>query len=149
MIHIAVTALNTILDRWGWMASEKSSPAWNISGEPCSGAAIDDTGINNPAFNPAIKCVCSYDNSTTCHVTELYYSIAWWLLSLFTGLNTLLSWCWHICHVAYDLCRKVYALDVLGRIPDELQNLTYLTNLYVPLSHEIYICQPKSWLNIY
>ncbi|URE20781.1 LRR receptor-like serine threonine-protein kinase [Musa troglodytarum] len=92
-----VAALNAILGWWGRTASATSSPAWNISGEPCSGAAIDSTSFDSAAFNPAIKCDCSYDNATTCHITQL----------------------------------KVYALDVVGRIPDELQNLTYLTNLSV------------------
>ncbi|URE20777.1 LRR receptor-like serine threonine-protein kinase [Musa troglodytarum] len=92
-----MAALNAILGWWGRTASATSSPAWNISGEPCSGAAIDSTSFDSAAFNPAIKCDCSYDNATTCHITQL----------------------------------KVYALDVVGRIPDELQNLTYLTNLYL------------------
>ncbi|XP_064973468.1 probable LRR receptor-like serine/threonine-protein kinase At1g56140 isoform X1 [Musa acuminata AAA Group] len=92
-----VAALNVILGRWGRTASATSSPAWNISGEPCSGAAIDSTSFDSTAFNPAVKCDCSYDNATTCHITQL----------------------------------KVYALDVVGRIPAELQNLTYLTNLHL------------------
>ncbi|KAG2582298.1 hypothetical protein PVAP13_6KG099335 [Panicum virgatum] len=85
-------ALNTILGRWGLRAS----PAWNISGEPCSGVAVDTTDVdNNPNINPAIKCDCSYNNATVCHITKL----------------------------------KVYALNVVGQIPAELQNLTYLNNL--------------------
>ncbi|WOK97086.1 putative LRR receptor-like serine/threonine-protein kinase [Canna indica] len=88
-------AVNAILGRWGKAASEKSSPAWNISGELCSGAATDSTLFENSNFNPAIKCDCSYNNDTTCHITNF----------------------------------KVYASDVVGKIPDELQNLTYLVNL--------------------
>ncbi|TVU43236.1 hypothetical protein EJB05_09684, partial [Eragrostis curvula] len=89
---VEVAALNTILGRWGLRAS----PAWNISGEPCSGVAVDTTDVdNNPNINPAIKCDCSYNASTVCHITKL----------------------------------KVYALNVVGQIPAELQNLTYLINL--------------------
>ncbi|XP_025820401.1 probable LRR receptor-like serine/threonine-protein kinase At1g56140 isoform X1 [Panicum hallii] len=89
---IEVAALNTILGRWGLRAS----PAWNISGEPCSGVAVDTTDVdNNPNINPAIKCDCSYDNATVCHITKL----------------------------------KANALNVVGQIPAELQNLTYLNNL--------------------
>ncbi|KAL6659031.1 hypothetical protein ACP70R_003071 [Stipagrostis hirtigluma subsp. patula] len=89
---IEVAALNTILGRWGLRAS----PAWNISGEPCSGVAVDATDVdNNPNINPAIKCDCSFNASTVCHITKL----------------------------------KVYALNVVGQIPAELQNLTYLNNL--------------------
>ncbi|RWW08140.1 hypothetical protein GW17_00028445, partial [Ensete ventricosum] len=64
-------ALNAILGRWGRTASATSSPAWNISGEPCTGAAIDSTSFDSTAFNPAVKCDCSYDNATTCHITQL------------------------------------------------------------------------------
>ncbi|OEL33423.1 putative LRR receptor-like serine/threonine-protein kinase [Dichanthelium oligosanthes] len=79
----------------------RASPAWNISGEPCSGVAIDATDVdNNPNINPAIKCDCSYNNSTVCHITKL----------------------------------KVYALNVVGQIPDELQNFTYLNNLTVAIN---------------
>ncbi|VAH83567.1 unnamed protein product [Triticum turgidum subsp. durum] len=81
-----------MFSRWGLRAST----AWNISGEPCSGAAVDDTDIDSDnKLKLGIKCVCSYNVSTVCHITQL----------------------------------KVYALDVVGQIPAELQNLTYLTNL--------------------
>ncbi|XP_010244450.1 PREDICTED: probable LRR receptor-like serine/threonine-protein kinase At1g56140 isoform X3 [Nelumbo nucifera] len=54
--------------KWGISAAK----SWNMSGEPCSGAAIDSTDIENtPGFNPAIKCNCDYKNGTTCHITEL------------------------------------------------------------------------------
>ncbi|KAF3325724.1 putative LRR receptor-like serine/threonine-protein kinase [Carex littledalei] len=87
-----LVALNTILGRWGKSANSN----WNISGEPCSGWAIDSTDLdNNQEFNPGIKCDCSYNSNKTCHIVKL----------------------------------KVYSLDVVGSIPDELQNLTYLSNL--------------------
>ncbi|KAL5202331.1 hypothetical protein ABZP36_013283 [Zizania latifolia] len=91
---IEVAALNTILHRWGLKASSQ----WNISGEPCSGFASDGTDWDHYRdINPFIKCVCSYDNSTTCHITRL----------------------------------RVRQLNVIGPIPSELQNLTYLVDLYV------------------
>jgi hypothetical protein len=63
-----VAALNTIFQRW----SLRSLPAWNISGEPCSGIAVGETpDIFDPDLNPGIKCDCSYNNSTVCHITEL------------------------------------------------------------------------------
>ncbi|XP_073002055.1 probable LRR receptor-like serine/threonine-protein kinase At1g56130 isoform X2 [Typha latifolia] len=86
-----VVALNTMLGRWG----KKAQSNWNISGDPCSGVAIDNTEIdNNPVFNPGIKCDCSFDNQT-CHIIKL----------------------------------KVYALDVVGPIPQELQHFPYLSDL--------------------
>ncbi|CAO2164047.1 unnamed protein product, partial [Urochloa humidicola] len=65
---VEAKAVNTILGRWGLRAST----AWNISGELCSGVAIDTTEVdNNPNINPAIKCDCSYNNATVCHITKL------------------------------------------------------------------------------
>ncbi|KAG8067593.1 hypothetical protein GUJ93_ZPchr0005g15990 [Zizania palustris] len=89
---IEVAALNAIMGRWGL----KASPEWNISGEPCSGFAIDGTDWDNqPNINPFIKCICSFVNNTVCHITRL----------------------------------RVVKLDVVGQIPSELQNLTYLEDL--------------------
>ncbi|XP_075646094.1 putative LRR receptor-like serine/threonine-protein kinase At1g56140 isoform X1 [Castanea sativa] len=87
-----VTALNTIFQKWGISAN---SDQWNISGEPCSGAAIDSTDFEDTNFNPLIKCDCSANSNSTCHITQL----------------------------------KVYALNVVGVIPDELWTLTFLINL--------------------
>ncbi|XP_057453357.1 probable LRR receptor-like serine/threonine-protein kinase At1g56140 [Lotus japonicus] len=85
--------LNSIFSKWSISANQDQ---WNISGELCSGNAIDSsTKIDDTAYNPFIKCDCSYDNKTTCHITAL----------------------------------KVYAVDVVGEIPEELWTLTYLTNL--------------------
>ncbi|KAL6329824.1 hypothetical protein AAG906_037536 [Vitis piasezkii] len=86
-----VRVLNSIFQQWGISASNQ----WTTSGEPCTGAAIDSTSIDSSDYNPGIKCDCSYDNASTCHITQL----------------------------------KVYALDVVGVIPDELWNLAFLTNL--------------------
>ncbi|XP_052151458.1 probable LRR receptor-like serine/threonine-protein kinase At1g56140 isoform X1 [Oryza glaberrima] len=61
-------ALNAMMARLGLSAP----PSWNISVDPCSGAATDDTPLDdNPAFNPAIKCDCSDHNNTLCHITRL------------------------------------------------------------------------------
>ncbi|CAL5390122.1 unnamed protein product [Camellia sinensis] len=86
-----VIALNSIFKKWAIVAA---SNQWNISGEPCTGAAIDGTSIENSNvnYNPGIQCEC---NGTICHITHL----------------------------------KVYALDVIGVIPDELWTLTHLINL--------------------
>ncbi|KAF3339673.1 LRR receptor-like serine/threonine-protein kinase [Carex littledalei] len=92
-----VVAVNTILGRWGQSADLN----WNISGELCSGWAIDSTDLDfNLNFNPGIKCNCTYNSNKTCHIVTL----------------------------------RVYALDVGGTIPDELQNLSYLSNFYIDSS---------------
>ncbi|KAL3737434.1 hypothetical protein ACJRO7_026233 [Eucalyptus globulus] len=88
-----VAILNSIWSTWGLTSQ---APKWNIGGEPCSGAAIDDSvSFDDTDYNPFIKCDCYFNNSTTCHITQL----------------------------------RVYALSVAGPIPDELWNLTYLSNL--------------------
>ncbi|XP_011069383.1 probable LRR receptor-like serine/threonine-protein kinase At1g56140 [Sesamum indicum] len=58
-------ALNAMFARWRISATNN----WNISGELCSGVAIDDTEIIT--LNPGIKCDCTYNNRTTCHITAL------------------------------------------------------------------------------
>ncbi|CAJ1978434.1 unnamed protein product [Sphenostylis stenocarpa] len=83
--------LNSIFSKWGKSAD---TTIWNISGEVCSGRAIDSTTTID-SYNPFIKCDCSFDNRTTCRITSL----------------------------------RVYALDVVGEIPEEIWTLTFLTNL--------------------
>ncbi|XP_009608510.1 probable LRR receptor-like serine/threonine-protein kinase At1g56140 isoform X1 [Nicotiana tomentosiformis] len=108
-------ALNSIFQKWGISATNQ----WNISGELCSGAAIDSTEIQN--FNPAIKCDCSDNNRTLCHITGL----------------------------------RVYAMDVVSEIPDELWSLTFLNDLNVAqnfltgtLSPSIANLTRMQWLSI-
>nr|TKR97680.1 putative LRR receptor-like serine/threonine-protein kinase [Populus alba] len=62
-----VSALNSLFEQW----DTKAVGLWNLSGEPCSGSAINGTDFEDTANNPAIKCVCTYNNSTTCHITQL------------------------------------------------------------------------------
>ncbi|XP_031119165.1 probable LRR receptor-like serine/threonine-protein kinase At1g56140 [Ipomoea triloba] len=57
--------LNSIFQKWGIRANNQQ---WNLSGELCTGAAVDSTGIQDTAYNPGIKCDCS---STPCHITAL------------------------------------------------------------------------------
>uniref|UniRef100_A0A804I4E6 non-specific serine/threonine protein kinase n=1 Tax=Musa acuminata subsp. malaccensis TaxID=214687 RepID=A0A804I4E6_MUSAM len=116
-----VAALNAILGRWGRTASATSSPAWNISGEPCTGAATDSTDIVNTAFNPGIKCDCSYDNGTTCHITQLDLNQNYLTgpLPAFIGNLTKLQY----------LAFGTNALS--GSIPKELGKLTSLISLSI------------------
>ncbi|KAI6691704.1 hypothetical protein NL676_028532, partial [Syzygium grande] len=62
-----VAILNSIWSTWGL-----TYQTWNISGEPCRGATIDDSiSFDDNSYNPFIKCDCSFNNSTTCHITQL------------------------------------------------------------------------------
>nr|XP_018450332.1 PREDICTED: probable LRR receptor-like serine/threonine-protein kinase At1g56140 isoform X2 [Raphanus sativus] len=86
-------ALNSIFTAWRIRAPRD----WNISGELCSGAAIDDSVTDaNPAYNPLIKCDCNFVNSTICRITLLkVYAIEvvgpippqLWTLQYLTNLN--------------------------------------------------------------
>ncbi|KAJ4702820.1 hypothetical protein OWV82_022811 [Melia azedarach] len=59
-------ALNSIFQKWDTQAV----PLWNISGEPCSGSAINGTEFESQPNNPAIICDCTFENGT-CHITKL------------------------------------------------------------------------------
>ncbi|KAJ6393429.1 hypothetical protein OIU77_022809 [Salix suchowensis] len=63
-----VSALNSLFGQWDTKAV---AGLWNLSGDPCSGYALNDTAFDDPANNPAITCVCTYNNSATCHITQL------------------------------------------------------------------------------
>jgi hypothetical protein len=65
---VAAAALNAVFAKLQLTAL----PTWNISGDPCTGIATDGTNIDdNPTANPAIKCDCTAQNNTVCHVTKL------------------------------------------------------------------------------
>nr|GMC53327.1 probable LRR receptor-like serine/threonine-protein kinase At1g56140 isoform X1 [Ipomoea batatas] len=57
--------LNSIFQKWGILANNLQ---WNLSGQLCTGFAVDSTSMQDTAYNPAIKCTCS---STVCHITAL------------------------------------------------------------------------------
>ncbi|XP_044468032.1 probable LRR receptor-like serine/threonine-protein kinase At1g56140 isoform X2 [Mangifera indica] len=89
-----VSALNAIFEKWGISANGRQ---WNLSGDPCSGAAIDNSiAIDDPTYDPFIKCVCSFNNSSVCRITALkVYSLdvsgaipdELWTLTSLTNLN--------------------------------------------------------------
>nr|XP_023873219.1 probable LRR receptor-like serine/threonine-protein kinase At1g56130 isoform X2 [Quercus suber]POE84859.1 putative lrr receptor-like serine/threonine-protein kinase [Quercus suber] len=62
-----VRALNSIFQQW----DAQATTLWNISGNPCSGTAVNDTNLEDPINNPSIKCNCTYNNGTICHITKL------------------------------------------------------------------------------
>ncbi|XP_030971275.1 probable LRR receptor-like serine/threonine-protein kinase At1g56130 isoform X1 [Quercus lobata] len=88
-----VRALNSIFQQW----DAQAVALWNISGNPCSGSALNDTDLEDPMNNPSIKCDCTYSNGTICHITQL----------------------------------RVYELNKLGVIPEELVALKFLTFLKI------------------
>ncbi|TYJ13433.1 hypothetical protein E1A91_A10G051700v1, partial [Gossypium mustelinum] len=64
-----VRALNAIFQQWEIQAAD----GWNTSGDPCSGVALSqsDSTFEDPSNNPSIRCECSFENATLCHITRL------------------------------------------------------------------------------
>ncbi|XP_076900237.1 putative LRR receptor-like serine/threonine-protein kinase At1g56140 [Bidens hawaiensis] len=56
--------------QWGIPESTAAQLGWNLSGDPCSGTAIEPIDFESPSFNPGLKCDCSFPNST-CHITQI------------------------------------------------------------------------------
>ncbi|KAF7003177.1 hypothetical protein CFC21_018542 [Triticum aestivum] len=109
-------ALNAVFAKLG----QKASSSWNISGNLCTGAAIDDTDIDNdPNFNPAIKCLCSTGNASLCRITRLNLA-----QNYLTG--PIPSFIGKLAQMQY-LSMGINALS--GPLPKELGNLTNLVSL--------------------
>ncbi|GFP85150.1 probable LRR receptor-like serine/threonine-protein kinase at1g56140 [Phtheirospermum japonicum] len=130
-------ALNTIFKRWGISATNE----WNISGELCSGVAIDATEIAR--INPGIKCDCNYNNGSTCHITALrVYALdvsgplpnELWNLTFFTDVNLAQNYLTGPIPASIgNLVRMQYlSFDInalSGELPRELGLLTDLRSL--------------------
>ncbi|KAH9795834.1 putative LRR receptor-like serine/threonine-protein kinase [Citrus sinensis] len=122
-------------------------PLWNISGNPCSGSALNatDSEFESPNNNPAIVCNCTFDNGATCHITKLrvyglnkkgvipeelvtlqYLTVLKIDQNFFTGpLPSFIG----------NLSRLMFLSfshnDFSGPVPRELGNLKELTVLYI------------------
>ncbi|KAJ0734107.1 putative non-specific serine/threonine protein kinase [Helianthus annuus] len=115
---------------------------WNLSGEPCSGTALDSSTFDNVSYNPGIKCDCSFPNSI-CHITQLVYAMdavgtipeGLWTLVYLTNLDlrqnyltgTLSPSIGNLTRMQW-LTMGINALS--GELPPELGQLYDLTSLY-------------------
>ncbi|XP_052154250.1 probable LRR receptor-like serine/threonine-protein kinase At1g56140 [Oryza glaberrima] len=134
-------ALNDVFAKLG----QKAAASWNTTGDPCSGTATDGTDINDSSINPAIKCDCSDQNNTVCHITRLkiYDRNAAGqipeelrnltrLTHLNLSKNLLIG---HIPSFIGELTSMQYiSFDIntlSGPVPKELGNLTNLISLYI------------------
>ena len=68
---VSARVINAMFSQWGIAESAVTAMGWNISGELCSGAAVDTTDFDSQGYNPAIKCDCNIPNATACHITRL------------------------------------------------------------------------------
>ncbi|KAM3302728.1 hypothetical protein P3S67_017230 [Capsicum chacoense] len=129
--------LNSIFQRWRISATYR----WNISGELCSGATIDSTSIAD--FNPAIKCDCSANDRTLCHITGLsIYAMDFrdeipdelWSLTFLDDLNLAQNYLTGTLSPSIGNLTRMKWLSVgtnalSGEIPKELGLLTELQSL--------------------
>ncbi|KAH7860712.1 hypothetical protein Vadar_017095 [Vaccinium darrowii] len=133
-----VSALNSVFSQW--RIPTRLNP-WNISGEPCSGTAIDNsTSIDSTSYNPGIKCSC---DGTVCHITQLkVYALdveggipdELWSLTSLTNLNLGQNYLTgRLSSSIADLTQMQYlsfGINALsGEVPKELGNLTNLLSL--------------------
>ncbi|KAI8539520.1 hypothetical protein RHMOL_Rhmol09G0189200 [Rhododendron molle] len=117
-----VSALNSVFNQWGISSTDYQ---WNISGEPCSGGAIDTTVpwvIHSLDYNPGIRCDC---NGTVCHITQLNLVRNYLTgpLSLSIANLTQMQWL----HLGFN------ALS--GEVPKELGKLTNLIFLSIGMNN--------------
>ncbi|XP_027910141.1 probable LRR receptor-like serine/threonine-protein kinase At1g56140 [Vigna unguiculata] len=128
--------INSIFSRWRIYAN---TTVWNISGEVCSGSAIDNTSTAE-SYNPFIRCDRSFNAGTTCHITSLrVYALdvsgeipeELWTLTYLTNLNLGQNFLSGSLPPAIgNLTRMQYLSlginNLTGELPKELGNLSQL-----------------------
>ncbi|GKV40162.1 hypothetical protein SLEP1_g47829 [Rubroshorea leprosula] len=143
--------LNSIFQQWRISAPIE----WNISGELCSGVALDPTVFDLGTYNPIITCKCA---NSTCHITQLkVYALnvvdvipdALWNLTHLTNLDLSRN------HLTGPLSASISSLTKMqylivdinalyGEVPKELGLLTDLimfsNNFSGPLPSELGNC---------
>ncbi|XP_034697192.1 probable LRR receptor-like serine/threonine-protein kinase At1g56140 [Vitis riparia] len=62
-----VETLNFLFNKWNMTSTE----FWNMSGDPCSGPPITPSQYDDIYYKQAIKCNCTFNDNTTCHITHL------------------------------------------------------------------------------
>ncbi|KAM0872970.1 hypothetical protein ACQ4PT_038413 [Festuca glaucescens] len=122
--------------------------AWDMSFDPCTGQATDNTGIdNNPLLNPGIKCeLCTgTGNTSVCRITRLkIYALdavgpipkALWNLTALTNLELGQN---YLTGPLSSLIGELTAMQYMslginalsGPLPKELGNLTNLIALSI------------------
>ncbi|KAB2060903.1 hypothetical protein ES319_A10G051300v1 [Gossypium barbadense] len=138
-----VRALNSIFQQWDVQAVD----SWNTTGDPCSGSALsqDDSVFEDPSNNPAIRCDCSFNASTVCHITRLKIDLNFFSgpLPAFIGNMSRLG----LLSVAHNVfsgsipqelgnLKELYLLsfgnnNFSGTLPPELGSLVKLQQIYI------------------
>ncbi|KAJ9562947.1 hypothetical protein OSB04_008107 [Centaurea solstitialis] len=142
-VIIAARVINSLFSGWGISEDSVTRMRWNISGELCSGAAVDPAvDFDGQAYNPGIKCDCNFPNNT-CHITRLkVYAMdavgpipeGLWTLTYLTNLKVDQNYLTGSLSPSIgNLFRMQYmtvGINALsGEIPPELGNLTDLRSI--------------------
>ncbi|PWA90608.1 leucine-rich repeat transmembrane protein kinase [Artemisia annua] len=134
--------INEMFNGWGISQNAATNMGWNISGELCTGAAVDSTDFDSNNYNPAIKCDCNFPNST-CHITRLkVYALdavgpipeGLWTLTYLTNLNVGQNYLTGPLSPSIGNLTRMqwltFGINALsGEIPPELGRLTDLRSL--------------------
>ncbi|KAJ9691461.1 hypothetical protein PVL29_013591 [Vitis rotundifolia] len=115
-----VEVLNSLFKLWNM----QSTTFWNMSGEPCSGSAINETQFYDDVNKQAIMCNCTYNDNTTCHITHLRLD-----KNYFTG--PLPSFIANLSQMQY---LSIGSNNFSGFLPSELGNLPKLELIYIDSS---------------
>ncbi|KAJ0079191.1 hypothetical protein Patl1_24202 [Pistacia atlantica] len=114
--------------------------------EPCSGAAIDDSiALATDGYNPFIKCDCSYNKNTLCHIIGMsVYTVEvdGVIPDELWSLNVLIELDFSVNRFSGQLPKELGMLSELeflnigrnnfsGPLPSELGNLTKLKDLAI------------------
>ncbi|KAG5532916.1 hypothetical protein RHGRI_027247 [Rhododendron griersonianum] len=146
-----VSALNSVFNQWRISAKYDQ---WNISGEPCSGAAIDTTvlwNIDSTDYNPGIRCDC---NGTVCHITQLKVIMLdvfggipeeLWSLTSLTHLNLARNYLTGPLSSSIAYLTQMQYLSVginalSGEVPKELGKLTNLIVFNATCCQQVRVC---------
>ncbi|XP_028752438.1 probable LRR receptor-like serine/threonine-protein kinase At1g56130 [Neltuma alba] len=131
-------ALNSIFNKWNISPVET---VWNISGEICSGQAVNNATSIDDFFSPFIKCDCS--SGTTCHIyaLSLYQQDVvgqippeLWTFTHLTYLNLSRNYLTGSVAPAIGNLSRLQSLGLgdnalSGKLPKELGSLTELVSL--------------------
>ncbi|KAM3701043.1 hypothetical protein ACJW31_05G143400 [Castanea mollissima] len=136
-----VRALNSIFQQW----DAQAVALWNISGDPYSGSAVNGTKLEDEANNPSIKCNCTYNNSTICHITKLIIDKNFFTGPLPTFIGNLSAL--QYLSIPHNLfsgtipkelgnLKELYMLSLAsnnfsGTLPPELGNLVKLEQIFI------------------
>ncbi|RCV35408.1 hypothetical protein SETIT_7G237600v2 [Setaria italica] len=118
---VEADALKGVFDKLG----SRLWPSWFSGVDPCAGAATDDTDVDNdPKMNPGIKCDCTYQNNTVCHITRLKM----YALNLAGPIPEELRNLTHLTSLGISIN------NLNGSLPPELGNMVKLEQLYIDSS---------------